>query len=228
MKTILEVLGESSVRAIIIALATACVLRALRVKSPGICHHAWTGVLMAMLCLPFFSLWAPRIAIPVLPTPSISSGLKPLGPATDLLQERSPNDPAAERTPAKALSSPKSSIQTRIANHAASWMSVHQIAGILYFAGFCVLALRLLAGTVLSCRFARGASRHGKIFYSPQCTVPITVGLFHPRICLPAESKDWDPGKMDAVLTHEKEHMRRRDPLVEHYPGAAGAEFLCG
>ena len=45
MKTILEVLGESSVRAIIISLTTACVLRVLRVKSPGICHRAWTGVL---------------------------------------------------------------------------------------------------------------------------------------------------------------------------------------
>jgi TonB family protein len=29
------------------------------------------------------------------------------------------------------------------------------------------------------------------------------------------ESKDWDPDKLDAVLTHEKEHMRRWDPLAE-------------
>ena len=36
MKAILEVLGESSVRAIIIAFATECVLRGMRVKSPGI------------------------------------------------------------------------------------------------------------------------------------------------------------------------------------------------
>jgi hypothetical protein len=60
MKTILEIMGESSARAITVALTTACVLRGLRVKSPGICHHARTGVLMAMLCLPLFTIWAPK------------------------------------------------------------------------------------------------------------------------------------------------------------------------
>ena len=94
---------------------------------------------------------------------------------------------------------------------------MYQIAAILYLAGFCILAFRLLAGTLLSHRLARGAFRDGRMLYSPQCTVPMTVGLFRARVFLPAESKDWDPGKLDAVLTHEKEHMRRRDPLVEWF-----------
>ncbi len=94
-------------------------------------------------------------------------------------------------------------------------MSIDSIAGILYLAGFFVLAFRLLAGTLLSRRLAHGACGDGQILHSPQCTVPMTVGLFRARVFLPAESKDWDPEKLDAVLIHEKEHMRRRDPLVE-------------
>jgi beta-lactamase regulating signal transducer with metallopeptidase domain/outer membrane protein assembly factor BamD (BamD/ComL family) len=207
MKTILEVLGESSLRAMIIALTTASVLRVLRVKSPGICHHAWTGVLMAMLCLPFFSLWAPRIAIPVLPASST--------PAAERLQANVPSIPATETAAPEVLTLPKSSAQSGITNQTPPKMSIYQIAGILYLAGFCVLAFKLLAGTLLSQRLGYGASRDGQILYSMKCTVPITVGLFRARVFLPAESKDWDPDKLGAVLIHEKEHARRRDPLVE-------------
>ena len=213
MKTILEVLGESSVRAIIIAFTTACVLWGMRVKSPGICHRAWAGVLGAMLCLPFFSVWAPRITIPVLPAYSIPAAQKPPSLVAERLQ--APTLPVTGSGAPGVLPLPKPFTQPRITNQTALRMSIYPIAGILYLAGFCVFAFRLLAGTLLSHRLARGASRDGQILYSPQCTVPMTVGLFRARVFLPAESKDWDPGKLDAVLIHEKEHMRRRDPLVE-------------
>jgi TonB family protein len=207
MKTILEVLGESSLRAVIIALTTACVLRVLRVKSPGICHHAWTGVLIAMLCMPFSSLWAPRIALPVLPAASI--------PAAERLQAIMTNTPVTKTAAPEVLPLPKSAAQFPITNPTPPQMRIYQIAGILYLAGFCVLVLKLLAGTLLSRRLAHGASGNGLILYSTQCTVPITIGLFRAHVFLPVESKDWDPAKLDAVLIHEKEHIRRRDPLVE-------------
>jgi hypothetical protein len=206
METILEILGESSVRAIVIAFATAFVLWVLQVKSPGICHRAWTGVLMTMLCLPFFSMWAPRIAIPVLPASSIPAVAK--RPALGDLQVPAPGIAAAR----SAVLNP--STQRPQARPAAFRMNIYQAAGILYLAGFCVFTFRLLAGTLLSLRLGRGASRDGRVFYSPQCTIPITVGVWRARIFLPAESKNWDQGKLDAVLTHEQEHMRRRDPLV--------------
>jgi beta-lactamase regulating signal transducer with metallopeptidase domain/outer membrane protein assembly factor BamD (BamD/ComL family) len=204
METILKVLGESSVRAIVIAFTTACVLWGMRVKSPGICHRAWTGVLVAMLCLPFFSIWVPRIAVPVLPASTILAAQEP--PSLAAVTESAAPD---------LLPLQKPSTQYRITNRTASRMSIYYITGILYLAGFCVLAFRLMAGTLLSHRLVRGASQGCRILYSPKCTVPMTIGLFRARVFLPAESKDWDPGKLDAVLTHEKEHMRRRDPLVE-------------
>lgn len=208
METILEILGESSVRAIVIAFATAFVFWVLRVKSPGICHRAWTGVLVAMLCLPFFSIWAPRITIPVLPASSIPTAAKQPAFAAGHLQAPTPGVTAARSAV------PRPSTQRPPARPAAFRMNIYQVAGILYLAGFCVFAFRLLAGTLLSRRLGRGASRDEQVFYSPQCTIPITVGVWRARIFLPAESKNWDQGKLDAVLTHEQEHMRRRDPLV--------------
>jgi GWxTD domain-containing protein len=207
MKTILEVLGESSLRAMIIALATACILRVWRVKSPGTCHHAWTGVLIAMLCMPFFSLWAPRIAVPVLPAASI--------PTVERLRANMANTPVTKTAAPGVRTSAKSPTRSLITNQTPFQIRIYQIAGILYLAGFYVLAFRLLAGTLLSRRLAHGAFRDGQIFYSTRCTVPMTVGLFRTRVFLPVEAKDWDPDKLAAVLIHEKEHVRRRDPLVE-------------
>lgn len=216
MKTILEVLGESSVRAIIISFTTACVLRGMRVKSPGICHRAWTGVLMAMLCLPLLSIRVPRINIPVLPAASIPAVQKPPGLAAERQRAfTTPGIPVAEFAAPDVLTLLRSSTQSRLTSQTAPRVSIYQVAGYLYLAGFCILALRLLAGTLLSRRIVRAASQDGQILYSTQCIIPMTVGLFRARIFLPAESKDWDPDKLDAILVHEKEHMRRRDPLVE-------------
>jgi TonB family protein len=215
MKTILEVLGESSVRAIIIASATACVLWGMKVKSPRICHRAWTGALMAMLCLPLFSIWAPRVAIRILPASSIPAARKPLSLAAERLQTVTSNLAGTGSAALGILPLPKRSTQPLTTNRPVRQMNVYQIAGILYLTGFCALAFRLLAGTLLSRRLVPGASRDGRVLYSPQCTVPMTVGLFRVQVILPMESKDWDPDKLDAVLTHEKEHMRRRDPLAE-------------
>jgi hypothetical protein len=41
------------------------------------------------------------------------------------------------------------------------------------------------------------------------------VGWFRPVAILPEHSHEWPPAKLDAVLTHELEHARRRDPLVQ-------------
>jgi len=73
-----------------------------------------------------------------------------------------------------------------------------------YLFGFGGLLLRLAIGTIRANRLT-GAS----------CIVPVTVGLLHPRIILPECSRDWPQAQLDAVLTHEGEHIRRRDPLFQ-------------
>ncbi len=68
---------------------------------------------------------------------------------------------------------------------------------------------------LFSYRLAGNAARDEKGFYISRISAPITIGLLRPRILLPMESRDWDPEKLSVVLVHEKEHVRRRDPLTE-------------
>ena len=43
----------------------------------------------------------------------------------------------------------------------------------------------------------------------------MTVGFFHPTVIVPEHWRQWPQAQLDAVLTHEREHARRRDPLVQ-------------
>jgi uncharacterized protein (TIGR03435 family) len=50
---------------------------------------------------------------------------------------------------------------------------------------------------------------------SRRCATPITVGWFAPVLILPSGWPRWPAAKLNAVLTHEREHARRHDPLVQ-------------
>src|SRR5580698_7197060 len=73
-----------------------------------------------------------------------------------------------------------------------------------YFLGALALLLRLAIGTIRAQRLT-----------SASCAAPVTVGLLRPRIILPVSSREWTREQLDAVLTHEREHARRRDPLFQ-------------
>ncbi|MGH9647380.1 MAG: M56 family metallopeptidase [Bryobacteraceae bacterium] len=74
----------------------------------------------------------------------------------------------------------------------------------IYLLGVGVFLLRLAIGTVRANRLT-----------SASCVVPVTVGLLHPRIILPESAREWPQAQMNAVLAHEGEHLRRRDPLFQ-------------
>jgi GWxTD domain-containing protein len=217
MDTILRVLVESSVRATAIAFAVASVLWAMRVKSPAIRHRAWTGVLVAMLLLPALSLWAPRIAVPILPAEPV---LQPHEPAS-LSPEWKTSSKPHEITPVEMAAAPGTapsadSLRLAAGNRPSqSRLSAYEIAATLYLVAFCALMARLLVGMVLAFRLVLNATRNDRVFLSSQCTIPLTVGLLRPRILLPMQSRNWAPEQVDAVLAHEREHVSRRDPLVE-------------
>jgi bla regulator protein blaR1 len=76
------------------------------------------------------------------------------------------------------------------------------------------LAIYLLGVGVFLLRLAIGTIRANRLT-SSSCVVPVTVGLLHPRIILPESSREWPQAQLDAVLAHEGEHIRRRDPLFQ-------------
>jgi bla regulator protein BlaR1 len=79
----------------------------------------------------------------------------------------------------------------------------YAIPGI-YLLGLFTLLLRLAIGTIRASRLT-----------SASCVVPVTVGVLHPRVILPENSRDWPQAQLDAVLMHEREHVHRRDPLFQ-------------
>jgi GWxTD domain-containing protein len=216
MDAVFGILLDSSVRSLMVAAAVAGTLMALRVKSPAILHRAWTAVLISILLLPALSLWFPRISLPVLPPapeamPTIAE-LRPGGEAPPVAGTFRTFDPFA--APEARAATPRA-LPLDQAVRSRPRLRSYEIAIFVYVAGMCVLAARLLVGMVLALRLCRSASRSGRIFHSAQCRVPFTVGLFRPRVLLPLEAQNWEPAKLEAVLAHEQEHVRRRDPLVE-------------
>lgn len=55
--------------------------------------------------------------------------------------------------------------------------------------------------------------------------VPMTIGIFRPRIALPADAPHWQPALLRRVLTHEAAHLRHHDPLWQWLASATCALY---
>jgi len=207
---------EWSVRAALIAAGTAAVLSMLRVRSAAARHAAWTVVLVAMLALPAWNTWGPRAVLPVLPAarPAAAmdgNAMPDLAPAETGLAAQAPTGPRA------AAEGPF--LPVAAARPARVWNWEWAALGV-YLAGFGVMFLRLAAGTLRARTLVRRAAQqntpdaHG-VRASAECAAPLTVGWLRPVVVLPEDWKRWPAAELDAVLTHEREHARRRDPLVQ-------------
>ena len=179
---------ECSVRAALIMGAAAIVLSAMKVKEPTAKHQIWTGVLASMLLLPIWTPWGPKASLRVLPPLTQASANQTRVPIETLLR-------------GGALST-------------ATNPEITLLLGI-YLLGLCLLLLRLGVGTLRSRRVAREAVLCEGLLTSSLCAAPVTVGFLHPKLILPAQWEQWPKARLDAVLTHEAEHARRRHPLIQ-------------
>jgi hypothetical protein len=195
-----RLLVECAVRGTLTATVTGVILWATRIKTPVALHAAWTGVLLSMLFLPVWTVWGPRASMRVLP---------PM-PAPREIMARVPGPvlhvPQTNQGPLETVDS--ASVQTQ----GRDWQRV--LLGIYVVIAGALLA-RLAIGTVSTQRLVRGAVRRDGRLTSARCAAPITVGWFRPVAILPERSHAWPPAQLDAVMTHEHEHARRRDPLVQ-------------
>jgi beta-lactamase regulating signal transducer with metallopeptidase domain len=193
----MDILAESAVRITVLALGVALVLRVLRIRSPQRAHGAWTAVVGVMLVLPVFVAWGPEFAVPLVPSPT---ALGIMAPDT--------SDAAAGEldTPAMTAATATADAQSRL-----TWVAASVAV---YVAGVGVFLLRLAAGLRRARAIRRGAVEANGRLTHPRCVTPITVGIVAPVVILPADWASWDEAELSAVLAHEEEHVRRRDPLV--------------
>jgi hypothetical protein len=202
----MEILAESAVRVTLLTAAVGGVLAALRIRSPRAAHVAWCGVAIAMLLMPLMVAWGPEAAVPVLPGRQrllSSTG----APSTAVDERRGVMPPPAKRPTASP-----------------DW-NWQRPALLAYGAIASLLVLRIVIGLRHASRLqAEAIVIDGRLTH-PCCSTPITVGLWSPAIVLPPDWVDWPPSELAAVVAHEREHMRWRDPLMAFLTLAVRAIF---
>ena len=180
---------ECTVRAALFVGATAVVLHAMRVKAAAARHSVWAGVVGLMLLLPVWTAWGPRVSLRLLPLAQ-SIANKAAAPA-DMLSTGVLPSP---------LISPGQAV----------------LLGV-YLLGLFLLLFRLAIGTVRARRLVRDAVLHDNIRTNSSCAAPVTVGVLDPTVICPEHWRQWSPAQLDAILTHEYAHVRRRDSLVQWF-----------
>jgi bla regulator protein BlaR1 len=190
-------LVESAIRVTLIAAAVATVLWIMRIKTASARHAVWAGVVLVMMLLPAFLSWGPRAPLPLLPREARHTTFVTL-PVIHAPVVSAVRMPAATPAPPKAF----------------VWSWPAFFAGV-YALVFGVLLIRLAIGTMRVRSLLRGAAmRDGRLTHA-SCVTPITVGWIRPAVVLPVSWAEWPQARLDAILAHECEHARRRDPLFQ-------------
>lgn len=186
---ILNLMAECFVRSSLIAIGVGALLFLWHVKSARVRHTVWAGVVVWMLALPVWTAWGPRAAVRL----------------TNPVAVRTWNEPATTQV---------TSAHTTLEPFPVAWAWQSGLAAI-YLVGLCTLLSRLVIGAVRARVLLQRAGLCKGRLTSDSCSVPVTVGWLHPRVILPSAWQSWSAAQLDAVLTHENEHVRRRDPFVQ-------------
>ncbi len=195
--TMVDFLAQWTLRSSLLILGGAALLWMLRVKDPAIRLAACTAMLCGSLLIPALTAMLPavpaaRIAAPV---PAEVTARAPTPPALSAPLPHSPR-------PAAPL----------------NWIVAVEI---IYALGTLVLLLRLGVGLAISVRLLRRSRATGRttdeidIRESDHVQAPVTLGTLRPAIVLPADWRRWDAATLEAVLAHERSHIRRHDPAVQ-------------
>ena len=215
----MAILVDASLRVLALALLVWLVLASARVRSSEVRHRAWTAALAAMLLMPVLPSLVPAVRVPVpadvrllsmVPDPAwttqpAADGRIPAGPSRAVAATPSPT----ARESAPVGTTPRDTLRVRLT----------RVALMIYFAGALASLAWLVIGWRAAVRLVRAAVPAGvrgapAVLESAAVATPLTVGVFSPRVLLPAGWRTWQADKLRAVLAHEQAHVRRRDPLV--------------
>ena len=149
---------------------------------------------------------------PRLPSEAMFAGEAAAG--ADAFQDLDPTTSSAAEMP--QASPPPARLPARTAPSWPTWV----IGTYLLVAG--VLGLRVLLGVLGAARIVARSrmvetGRDGgvaSVHETDDLRVPFTTGFWRPRILLPSDWRSWSEAKLESVLAHESEHIRRRDYLV--------------
>jgi hypothetical protein len=203
--TTLQFLAEWALRSSILILSIlsgALLLWLFWVKDPSVRLAAWVVVLAGSLAIPALTAALPKTPLPVMPTVS----RMPDTPA--VLQRATPLFGSKEGA---AIAIPRGLARL-------GWADAVLV---LYGLTAVVLLLRLGVGLAASHRLLRRSRATGQVTRgieirtSRQVASPVALGIGRAAIILPADWREWDGAKLEAVVAHERSHIRRHDPEVQ-------------
>lgn len=127
---------------------------------------------------------------------------------------------AFDPPPAHVAAPPRMSVPAR------TW-SVNRILPWVWLSGSLILCIRRARAAIRMKGIAgrsvpAPASIDGEVRISSEVRTPLTWGLLRPMILLPPCALEWSTECLGSVLEHEREHIRRLDPLCHWL-----AELVC-
>lgn len=97
---------------------------------------------------------------------------------------------------------------------------------LIWLGGVVLASAPMFAGALSAARMARRATplaispapmpaSNAEILVSGELLIPLTCGILRPRILLPIAANEWPLARVNAVLSHELAHVRRRDVAAQ-------------
>jgi beta-lactamase regulating signal transducer with metallopeptidase domain len=196
-------LAEWALRSSILILAGLLLLAALRVKDPSIRLAAWTAMLGGSLAIP-----ALTAVLPGVPLVGVHAAARAVEVPMAINEAESAATSGHGNVPAHRATIPRRRDWTRVA------LTLYVLVAF-------TLLLRLCAGLAISRRLLRSSRATGRATEGTQIresdfiATPVTLGIMRPAVVLPSDWRDWNSVKLEAVLAHERSHIRRCDPAVQ-------------
>ncbi|HET7085756.1 MAG TPA: M56 family metallopeptidase [Rhizomicrobium sp.] len=212
MTASLSLLLDAALRASVLGLAVALLLKLARLHDARAEIPIWTAVLLAAMAMPLLCTALPsRLAVPL---PHIALG-----------HAAAASNPAALSGPILVLQGQGSGMALIPAAAASSsawdWLLHHglELAGPIYGLVLSIQLMRLAVGLLLTMRLYRAAmpiaapwAAGRAIRASAAVAGPFSFGH---GILLPADYADWPHKKLLAVLAHEQSHIGRGDFFIQ-------------
>ncbi|HEX5871973.1 MAG TPA: M56 family metallopeptidase, partial [Longimicrobium sp.] len=240
--------ADLALKGTVVLAAAAMAALMLRRAAASARHMAWTIGFGGLLALPVLGLALPSWRLPILPAESVAET-----PALAVEPVREMGTADAKQSIIHTASQPSAAPQSAEPLRAAAptadagngaWDAFGGLVVLAWMLG-AALALVRLASSVTRVRregrtapplahgpaaemrdrlvWRMGIDRRVTLLQGAAGSMPLTWGIARPCVLLPAGTEEWPADRLEAVLTHELAHVRRRDCAWQLVAEAAGA-----
>ncbi|MBI1853902.1 MAG: M56 family metallopeptidase [Planctomycetes bacterium] len=218
--------------------------QALRRASAAVRHGVWFLAFASVLVLPLVSLTLPAWPVAIVEPKKPADATRPDPAASEETRGVTGGAslaPNADRSIAVAdapIAQLESTSTSTSSAEPVDWLSIAWLSGALMALAPWMLGAWRVRQLLQRSRWVSDASwtprvrdhaealglrRPVGVFVADVEIVPMTVGLWRPRIVLPRSAPVWSEERRRAVVLHELVHVRRRDVLVQSMARLAGA-----